>query len=114
MIKFFGEPLREIKSKQSGKVMFRFDTKGEFITDDLIIIDRAMGYFDYMPMKAEPTGKKIAKTFVEPTIKIETKNDKEEISEQKKTLKCKYCEFEADNMGVLMQHYKEHKKEGGR
>lgn len=35
----------------------------------------------------------------------------EEIMETKKTFKCKKCDFVTDNQGVLMRHYKEHKKE---
>ena len=73
MIKFFGEPLKEIKSKTSGKMMFRFDTKGEYITDDTEIIDRAMGHFDYLPLKAEPAGKKVRKTVKDHMTTITTK-----------------------------------------
>lgn len=71
--KFFGEPLKIITSKNTQQPMFRFDTKGEFITDDPEIINRAMGYFDYIPYKAEPVGKKVKKTVITPGIKIETK-----------------------------------------
>ena len=81
MIKFFGEPLREIKSKLSGKVMFRFDSKGEFITDDEEIINRAMGFFDYIEIKAEEVGKKVKKTVKVEEIKIvENKVDGKEKS----------------------------------
>ena len=73
MMKFFGPPLKEIKSKTSGKMMFRFDTKGEFITDDNEIIQRAMGFFDHMPYKAEPAGKKVKKTAKEQVMTITTK-----------------------------------------
>jgi hypothetical protein len=73
MMKFFGPPLREIKSKTSGKMMFRFDTKGEFITDDNEIIQRAIGFFDHMPYKAEPAGKKVKKTVKESVMTITTK-----------------------------------------
>lgn len=76
MIKFFGEPLKEIKSKVTGKVVFRFDSKGEFITDDEEIIKRAKGFFDHVEMKAEDVGKKVKKTHVVETMKIEEKQDK--------------------------------------
>lgn len=75
MMKFFGPPLKEIKSKTSGKMMFRFDTKGEFITDDEEIIKRAMGFFDHMPYKAEPAGKKVKKTVKESVMTITTKEE---------------------------------------
>ena len=103
MIKFFGQPLKEIKSKTSGKFMFRFDTKGEFITDDPEIIKRATGFFDYLPLKAEPDGERIKTKFVEPVIKITTKDGE-------KLYKCKQCDFETNNKGELMAHYKTHKK----
>ena len=77
MIKFFGEPLKEIKSKLTNKTIFRFDSKGEFITDDEEIIKRAMGFFDYMPYKAEPTGERVKKTIEEPKIIIATSEDKD-------------------------------------
>lgn len=103
MYKFFGEPLKEIKSKTSGKIMFRFDTKGEFITDDEEIIARAKGYFDCLELKAEPVGEKIKKTVIVPVMTITTKEEN--------TFKCKKCDFETDNKGLLMAHYKTHKEE---
>jgi hypothetical protein len=111
MYKFFGEPLKIINSKTSNKPIFRFDTKGEFITDDPEIIKRAMGFFDYQKMKAETTGEKVKKTFTTPLLTITTKDDKKEIKEEKKKFKCKKCEFETENQGDLMRHYKDHKKE---
>lgn len=112
MYKFFGEPLKEIKSKTSNKTIFRFDTKGEFITDDEEIIKRALGYFDYLVMKAEPIGNKVEKTVVVPITTITTKSDelKTEIKEETKeirTFNCKKCTFECDSQGTLMRHYKD-------
>ena len=117
MMKFFGPPLKEIKSKTSGKMMFRFDTKGEFITDDNEIIQRAMGFFDHIPLKAETTGKRVAKTVVVPVMTITTnETTKEEIKEDPKEevkLKhCKKCDFACENQGDLLAHYRTHKKEG--
>jgi hypothetical protein len=106
MYKFFGTPLKEILSKTTHKVMFRFDTKGEFITDDPEIIKRALGFFDYIEMKAEPVGGKVAKTFNTPALTITTINQ-----EEKKH--CKKCNFTCDNQGELLAHYREiHPKEG--
>ena len=78
MIKYFGNPLQEVKSKSTGKVMFTFDTKGEFITDDDAIIRRASGFFDSMEINIDekkPEGKKTKKTHVVPPIVITTKED---------------------------------------
>lgn len=111
MYKFFGEQLKEIKSKASGLTLFRFDTKGEFITSDEEIIKRALGFFDYIELKAEEVGERVKKTFIEPTIKITTKDEKEET----KIYKCKKCEFETSNQAELMSHYrKEHPKGDGK
>ena len=76
MYKFYGTPLKVITSKGSGKPIFRFDTKGEFITDDPIIIDRAKGYFDYLEFDAEVKGVKVKKTHVQAPMTITNKNDK--------------------------------------
>lgn len=107
MYKFFGEPLKEIKSKTSGKTVFRFDTKGQFITDDEEIIRRALGYFDYIKLEAKETGEKGKKTVIVPLMTITTKGEKAE----EKSYKCKKCDFETDNGGKLAAHYKkEHPK----
>lgn len=74
MYKFFGEPLKIIMSKTSNKPVFRFDTKGEFITDDKEIIKRALGYFDYIKMDATLVGEKVEKTVNEPKLTIKTKD----------------------------------------
>jgi len=120
MIKFFGTPLQEIKSKTSNKMMFRFDTKGEFITDDEEIIRRAMGHFDYLPLKAEITGEKVMKTITQQPLTITVKGEevpeiKEEVPEIKEEAKrqCKKCDYSCDSQGELLAHYRvAHKKEG--
>lgn len=110
MIKFFGPPLKEIMSKKTNKVIFRFDTKGEFITDDPEIIERAMGYFDYLELKAEPVGEKVGKTHFVPAMTITTKGQEETKEENKKH--CKKCDFICNNQGELLSHYREaHPKE---
>lgn len=73
MYKFFGPPLKVINSKATNKPIFRFDTKGEFITDDEEIIKRALGYFDYIKMTAQVEGKKVTKTVKETPLTITTK-----------------------------------------
>lgn len=75
MIKFFGTPLKEITSKLTNKVVFRFDSKGEFTTDDPEIIKRAMGHFDHMPVKIESTGDKVKKVIEAEAMTIEVKEE---------------------------------------
>ena len=78
MYKFFGTPLKAIMSKTSHKVMFTFDTKGEFITDDIKIIDRAKGYFDCVELEVIEVGEKVKKTFEEPKLTITRKDDEKD------------------------------------
>jgi len=93
IFKFFGTPLKEIKSQFTSNIVFKFDTKGEFITDDPVIIDRAKGHFDHLELKAEPIGER---------VKIGLSGD----------FKCKKCPFTTDTWGKLMAHIrKEHPKE---
>jgi hypothetical protein len=70
MYKFYGTPLREIKSKTTQRTLFRFDTKGEFITDDPEFINRAKGFFDYIEFDATNEHERVRKTFVEPVMTI--------------------------------------------
>ena len=109
MIKFFGEPLKEIKSKFSGKVMFVFDTKGEYVTDDPVIIDRAKGFFDYVHVSPGEVGERVKKTVTTPPIVI---TEKEQEPEEKTGKVCKHCgEVHAKPVDYA-QCAKKHKKEG--
>lgn len=83
MYKFFGPPLKVINSKATNKPIFRFDTKGEFITDDEEIIKRALGYFDYIKMTAQVEGEKVAKTVTHTPLTI---THKEEVKKEAKEL----------------------------
>ncbi|QGZ99429.1 C2H2-type zinc finger protein [Dehalobacter restrictus] len=114
MIKFFGEPLKEINSKMSGKIMFRFDSKGEFITDDEQIIERAIGFFDHQELKTEEIGERIEKTYFIPAITITTKDDIEieKNNDPQGKFFCKKCEISFDDKGSFLKHTrsKEHKE----
>jgi len=70
MYKFFGEPLKEIKSKESGKMLFRFDNKGEFITDDVMFIKRITGHFDHIELKVNTVGKRVEKIETAPVVNV--------------------------------------------
>lgn len=50
---FKGEPNLVVIDKQYNKIMFRFDEKGEFVTDNLHIIGKAYGHFDCKELKDE-------------------------------------------------------------
>jgi hypothetical protein len=105
--KFFGEPLKEVKGAQSGLVIFRFDSKGEFITDDQKIIDRTIGHFDHITLEAKEIGERVKKTITVPPIQITTNEPhterKEEISGEK--FLCKYCGEAFEKAGQRLAHY---------
>lgn len=101
--KFYGTPLLIINSKTSNMPLFRFDTKGEFITDDMEIINRSIGHFDYIKLKLEKTGDRVKKTVVYAPITFETNNVTDKFN-------CKKCAFTTDDKMELMQHCRrEHK-----
>lgn len=119
MYKFFGQPLKEIKSKQSGKVLFRFDTHGEFITSDEKFIERAIGFFDHIELEAKEVGERVKKTHFVPDIVITTKSEikeepevKEEKPSEPTIIHCKKCNLDFDNRGSFLTHTrsKEHKE----
>jgi len=110
MIKYFGEPLKEIKSKNSGKVMFVFDTKGEFITDDPVIIERATGYFDYVDITPGEASERVKKTVITPPIVITEKGQEEKQPDKYKV--CTHCGETHEKPVDYAQCAKKHKKEG--
>jgi hypothetical protein len=103
MYKFFGEPLKEIKGALSGKVIFRFDHKGEYFTDDPEFIERAKGHFDHIEMEAKEIGERVKKTIFTPPIQIST-------NEENNGVPCKLCGQTFDDALALARHTKkEHK-----
>jgi uncharacterized protein with ATP-grasp and redox domains len=73
MVKFFGKPNKEVLNP-AGKIVFRFDNKGEFFTDEPSLIERAKTAFDYIEMEEPKTiGKKVVVAVKETPITITTK-----------------------------------------
>jgi hypothetical protein len=101
---FYGQPNMLIKERKKKyftgeiqhKPLFRFNSNGEYETSDEGLIKKLMVRFDH---------KVIAET-------EQPKQEQKEVQPAKKILKCKKCNFETDNNGILMAHYREHKKEG--
>ena len=86
-MKYIHEPNTTVIDYDRGKKIFQFDNNGEFSTEDETIIKFMAKYKNF--------------------IKCENKQV-ETVS-----FKCKKCDFETGNKGLLMQHYKNsHKKEG--
>ena len=88
MIKFKGEPNLTVRfNPPIGLVKHvKFDDKGEFTTDNERIIKRFMSKFDSVPYKEEQT----------------------------EQYQCKKCDFETDNKGALLAHYKSEHPKGGK
>lgn len=91
-MKFYGTPNMLVKTKAKRpftgiiymKPLFRFDENGEFETEDKELIKKLKKRFKYDEVNKAP--------------KVD-----------KKTYKCKKCDFETDNKGVLLAHYRTHK-----
>mgnify|MGYP000935007500 CR=1 FL=1 len=119
MYKFFGTPLQEIKGAQSGKVIFRFDHKGEYFTDDEKIIARAVGHFDHVEVEAREIGERAKKTIVTPGIQFSSEDSEQEPAPEskdkpRKLYACEHCGMEFDAPYKLAQHVrKEHSKNKG-
>jgi hypothetical protein len=91
-MKFRGpDPNVHIIDYEFDKEKFVLDENGEYETDDPKMIDWI----------------KKNKNFLKPV-----EDEKKEAIEEKKMHKCKKCDFETENSGLLMAHYrKEHPKE---
>ena len=107
--------MQEIKSKNSGKTLFCFDSNGAFITDDPVIIDRAKGFFDYVHVSPGEVGERVKKTVIAPPITI-TEKGQEEPEEPAEPgtdeVDCKYCGGTHRNRQAVAACAKKHKKEG--
>jgi hypothetical protein len=84
-MKYFLSPLTHVIDYEKHKEIFVFDEKGEFETFDEKIIQ-------FMKKK---------KNFI-----------RSEENKPTTQMHCKKCDFETDNKGLLMAHYREHKKDG--
>jgi hypothetical protein len=87
-MKYKYEPNVYIVDYEKLKNMFAFDNNGEFETDDPKLIEWIRKNKPFLKPIDEP---------VEP-----------QETEQKK-YKCKYCNYETENKGELLAHYREHK-----
>ena len=90
---FFGEPNMLVKEQKKkyysmeliNKPLFRFDDKGEYVTEDERIIDKLKSRFDHRDITEE-------------------KEESEKIEIEK--YKCKKCGTEFENKGKLLAHSK--------
>jgi hypothetical protein len=93
LYKFTGKKNKVVKSVTTGNIVFSFDARGVYMTTDEEIATRAMVVYPCEELE-------IVEPLNEPIEAIE-----------KEIYKCKKCDFETDNKGLLMSHYKDHKKE---
>ncbi|MFD0673927.1 hypothetical protein [Cohnella sp. GCM10027633] len=79
----------------------RFDDKGEFTTENELLIKRFHHKFDSVPAKGKETSD------------ISDDVEYQDHGQTDKKYKCNQCDFKSDNKGELMAHKKsEHPKEG--
>jgi hypothetical protein len=99
-MKFYAEPnllVRVNKNIPSNRRMkaFRFDENGIFETENIRLIALLKKRFK----------------FEEVTKQEEIKEEIiEEVTEEKKVYSCKHCNYETNNKGELLAHYRTHKK----
>lgn len=108
-MKFYGTPnmgvyerrtRKDIARNKRPKLIFRFDSNGEFITDDEKLIPRLVKKF-----RCEETNTTLpAKPIEAEEVEIRTEN----------TLRhCKKCDFVCATQGQLLKHYREEHAKGG-
>lgn len=84
----------------------RFDENGEFTTGNERIIKRFMHRFDSVPVKDQDEEQQNTPEIVNNQFG-ESIGEETAPASEVKTHKCKKCDFETDNRGKLMAHYKE-------
>lgn len=89
-MKYKYEPNVYIVDYEKLKNMFTFDNNGEFETEDPKLIEWIR--------KNKP--------FLNP---IDEPEKPQEAEQEKKMMKCKKCNYETENKGELLAHYREHK-----
>lgn len=98
MYKFFGQPLQEVKSIATKKVIVVFDTKGEYYSNDDKFIEKLKPHFKYKNLDEQ----------VKEEVTEQPKEEiKDENNEPPKPYKCKKCEEGFANIGQLNKHKKE-------
>ena len=108
-MKFYGTPnmgvyerknRKDVGKIKRQKLVFRFDSNGEFITDDEKLIPRLVKKF-----RCEETNTTLpAKPIEAEEVEIRTEN----------TLRhCKKCDFVCATQGELLKHYRENHPKGG-
>ena len=100
-MKFYGLPnmgvyerktRRDIIKNKRPKLIFRFDERGEFVTEDVELIEKLKRKFRY--------------------DEIEIENKEIEIKSENSLRHCKKCDFTCETQGQLLKHYREsHTKE---
>ena len=100
-MKFYGLPnmgvyerktRRDIIKNKRPKLIFRFDEHGEYVTEDVELIEKLKRKFRY--------------------DEIEIENKEIEIKSENSLRHCKKCDFTCETQGQLLKHYREsHTKE---
>ncbi len=101
-MKFYGLPnmgvyerktRKDVLKNKRPKLIFRFDENGEFVTEDVELIEKLKRKFRY--------------------DEIEIENKEIEIKSENSLRHCKKCEFTCETQGQLLRHYREEHTKGG-
>ena len=111
-MKYIWQPNVTVIDHLKAEKIFIFDDKGEFVTEDEKIIKFMAKNKSFIKCEENEIVKEV-EVIEENEIKtIEEVEIIEKSKEEIKIFKCKKCDFETDNKGLLLSHYKtEHKKE---
>lgn len=77
--KFKGTPNKKIPSK-TGNIVFTFDCKGEYMTDNEEIINRAKGHFDYVVIQEDVKEEVIEEEAINEIVEEAEQIDVEQLS----------------------------------
>ena len=94
-MKYFYLPDVFVIDYEKQKNVFQFDKNGEYETNDPKLIEWMKKNKNFI--RYEETGPK------EPATPVQAEQPK---------MKCKKCNYETENKGELLAHYREHKKDG--
>lgn len=113
--KFFGTPKMLVKTKKrvlfQGTIdfvpLFRFDENGEYVTEDIELIEKLKSRFDHIVLDNALELPVLNENVQDDNLPID--DSESEYESNVKLYKCKHCEFETVKKGELLVHYKSHK-----
>lgn len=120
-MKLYSDPGRIVQKRVKGQFgfkivpIFKFDENGMAEIDDTKFDDTDLNKFRAI-FRSEPITNTIIeeKPIVDEHENIEVHEGEEEAQEKTEVHKCNKCDFETDNKGTLMAHYRKIHPKGGK